>query len=100
MLHILQQINQQMISSFDTVFTADCCEFLPDDRFGVIFVCGTYQLVVDEATAAQRKIGRMYLFDASNDNELKKPLQTIDTVAILDIKWLGGKKQTYVFIIL
>jgi hypothetical protein len=72
-----------MIASFGTDLTADCCEFAPttDQQ---LFVCGTYQLQSDGV-----KRGRIYLFDAADAISSCKllPLQSIDTAAILDVKW-------------
>lgn len=88
-----------LCSTFDTTFTADSCEFLPSTEFGSILAVGTYQLVLVDGDGAasssssssspsQRKVGRLFLFDA--DVVPLHPLQTIDTAAILDMKWFAS----------
>ncbi|KAH8386527.1 hypothetical protein KR093_001076 [Drosophila rubida] len=77
------------LHAVDTEYSADTVEWCstPDDYVA----CGTYQLVEDDPTpkAQRSRKGRIYLFtfDRQGDADLKK-LQTIETAAILDMKWL------------
>ena len=74
-----------LFKSFDTTYTACSVEFLPQGA--PLVACGTYQLFEADAASntAQRKVGRLLLFDV--DSEPWSPLQTIETAAILDMKW-------------
>ncbi|XP_068159758.1 diphthine methyltransferase [Drosophila tropicalis] len=85
------------LHSVDTEYSADSVEWCPGLDY---FVCGTYQLVQaeevsDEDEATKRRKGRIYLykFSAIADCELEK-LQTLETAAILDMKWLPTQCNT------
>ncbi|KAI8344251.1 WD40-repeat-containing domain protein [Chlamydoabsidia padenii] len=78
------------LASFDTGYSADSTEFCPFQDHHQYLACGTYQLT-DEKNDNDARVrkGKLYLF---NLNTLEKgtPLlqkQTIDTPAILDMKW-------------
>ncbi|XP_017850505.1 diphthine methyltransferase [Drosophila busckii] len=82
------------LHSVDTVYSADSVEWCTvDEKHSVYFVCGTYQLVEstetnDPAQKQQPRKGRVYLYAFDHDNGALDRLQTVETAAILDMKWL------------
>ncbi|SAM08806.1 hypothetical protein [Absidia glauca] len=76
--------------SFDTGYSADSTEFCPFQGHQKYLACGTYQLT-DETNdqAARVRKGKLYLFnvDTLEDGAPLIQAQTIDTPAILDMKW-------------
>ncbi|XP_060663087.1 diphthine methyltransferase [Drosophila nasuta] len=80
------------LHSVDTEYSADTVEWCTtqDEQHAEYFACGTYQLIEAEAesqTQRSRK-GRIYLFAFDRQcGELNK-LQSTETAAILDMKWL------------
>ena len=69
---------------FDELLCADSVEFVPCIRYAHIVAVGTYELLKEERPP--RKIGQILLFDTTN---VEEPilLQTVETDAILDMKW-------------
>lgn len=67
------------ISKWDTVYTADCIEFCPINKFNSTFAVGTYQL-----EEGSKRIGQLNIFKGT---ENLTPNQQIDTSGIFDLKW-------------
>ncbi|KAL7744156.1 hypothetical protein ACLKA6_009134 [Drosophila palustris] len=82
----------------DTEYSADSVEWCAqDDAHDGYFACGTYQLVEsEEAEAAgddaakvnRPRKGRVYLYAFDRLNGGLDKLQSVETAAILDMKWL------------
>ncbi|XP_017090580.2 diphthine methyltransferase [Drosophila bipectinata] len=79
--------------SEDTEYSADSVEWChQDDLHAKYFACGTYQLVEGAEEAAESggkqrpRKGRVYLYQF--DGGSLERLQSIETAAILDMKWL------------
>lgn len=71
------------LASVDTVYSADSTEFCPLANY---LACGTYQLTEEESNHGRVRKGRLYLYRVEQDARLELQ-QTIDTPAILDMKW-------------
>lgn len=76
------------IASVDTVYSADSTEFCPFSEQADILACGTYQLTEEQQNDARVRKGRLYIYkvDPYGSKPLER-LQTIETPAILDMKW-------------
>ena len=94
----MKEENFFVFGEYDTINSADSIEFCPFKDKKELFVCGTYQLKEEEGK--QRKYGKIDLLDSSkytNQNILTqmKPISSLESEAILDIKWntekLDGK---------
>ncbi|KAH8420053.1 hypothetical protein KR009_005253 [Drosophila setifemur] len=87
------------LHSEDTEYSADSVEWCQEDELhSAFFACGTYQLVQQEQEEAQEgqgessskrpRKGRVYLYRFDGPNDSLERLQSIETSAILDMKWL------------
>ncbi|XP_017054625.1 diphthine methyltransferase [Drosophila ficusphila] len=83
------------LHSEDTEYSADSVEWLhQDDPAAGFFACGTYQLVQEDPECAEKaspkrpRKGRVYLYHFETTNSSLERLQSIETAAILDMKWL------------
>jgi diphthamide biosynthesis protein 7 len=74
---------------FDTIYSADSVEFCPIIGFQSYFVVGTYQ--VQEGESTYSRLGKIYLFEEFEGG--MKKIQSIDSDAILDMKWCLESKQ-------
>jgi len=81
----MKNINQ--LQTWDTQLYADCVEFCPFEPYFSIAVCGTYQLRESEVC----RVGRLSIHSVDAENTDLTPLQLLDTVGILDIKWCREK---------
>lgn len=78
--------------SFDTEYSADSVEWCPHAPCKNVFVCGNYQLAASEGEGTGggvqkgKRLGRILLFSIAAEYDLKLH-QTIDTAAVLDLKW-------------
>ena len=86
------------LDTFDTIYSADSVEWCPIEGFKDLFVCGTYQLNDGEEKVEcpeganpdmPLRVGKIYLFRVINS--VLKLLQTLETDAILDMKWAHVK---------
>ena len=74
--------------SWDSELSADSVEFCPVTGYQDILVVGTYSVTSSDADSfspSQRK-GRVYLAQLK-DNRTLEVIQTLDTDAVLDMKW-------------
>jgi diphthine methyl ester acylhydrolase len=82
--------NIATLHTFDTEYSADSIEWNPIQN--TVFVLGTYQLEehseCNDSSKNSRK-GRIYMFEYHFDTDELNLLQTIETDAILDQKWLN-----------
>ena len=77
------------IEGWDTLYSADSVEFCPIVGFHNILAVGTYQVDKsneDRFESSQRK-GRLHLLMLDDAGKLLECLQTLETAAILDMKW-------------
>lgn len=88
------------VETFDTEFSADSVEWCPSENHADIFVCGTYQLTLDESkesskSETKKRVGRIYLFQVVKNESLHlKLLQQLDVAAVLDMKWAHTKSDS------
>ncbi|XP_030382064.1 diphthine methyltransferase [Scaptodrosophila lebanonensis] len=83
------------LHNIDTEYSADSVEWCGvDEEHSKYFACGTYQLVegADEEngseTANRKRKGRIYLYGFDAASGALERLHSVDTAAILDMKWL------------
>lgn len=81
----MKNINQ--LQMWDTQLYADCVEFCPFEPFSSVAICGTYQLRESEVL----RVGHLSIHSVNAENTDLTPLQVVDTVGILDIKWCREK---------
>ena len=83
----------KIVACYDTLFSADCAEFCPFEEKKDLLIVGTYQLKDEED--GQKKYGRSDLIDCSGYlngvSSRVEPLHSLNSEAILDIKWSGQK---------
>jgi len=82
---MMKNINQ--LQMWDTQLYADCVEFCPFEPYSSIAICGTYQLRESETL----RVGRLSIHSVNVENTDLTPLQLLDTVGILDVKWCREK---------
>ncbi|KAH8397482.1 hypothetical protein KR222_007734 [Zaprionus bogoriensis] len=87
------------LHSVDTEYSADSVEWCTEDEtHNGYFACGTYQLVQSEqadvdaggdtSNSNRARKGRIYLFAFDSRSAGLDRLQSVETAAILDMKWL------------
>ncbi|XP_034490011.1 diphthine methyltransferase [Drosophila innubila] len=85
------------LHSEDTEYSADSVEWCTsDETYDGYFACGTYQLVESESESEEAEApkanrprkGRVYLYAFDRHNGDLERLQSVETAAILDMKWL------------
>ncbi|XP_001355259.3 diphthine methyltransferase [Drosophila pseudoobscura] len=80
------------LHSVDTNYSADSVEWCAQDGHHAYFACGTYQLVEaeeNEVTTKNRpRKGRVYLYHFDTGSGALERVQSIETAAVLDMKWL------------
>lgn len=86
------------LDTFDTEYSADSVEFCPCPNYHDYFACGTYQLQQNDENEASKESsvpckrkGRLYLFKVNQQLKKLQHLQSLETAAILDMKWLNEK---------
>lgn len=79
--------NINTLQCWDTQLYADCVEFCPFEPYSSIAICGTYQLRESEVV----RDGRLSIHFVNPSNIDLTPLQLLDTVGILDVKWCRKK---------
>lgn len=96
--------NITTLQTFDTIWAADSVEWCPLDHFKDYFVCGTYQLLGstssgedDSSQPLYNRKGRIYLAKLAVDIQQFDIIDTFETSAILDIKWLIAQRDDAVF---
>lgn len=76
------------LASVDTDYSADCVEFCPLQDQQDLLALGTYQLTHDNDKAStRRRKGRLYTYRVNSETGGLTQQATVDTAAILDIKW-------------
>ncbi|XP_017301825.1 diphthine methyltransferase isoform X1 [Diaphorina citri] len=85
---------------WDSVYSADSIEFCPVAPYQHVFLCGTYQLnetqdsdTSKEPAGCDKRKGTLILFSLNQSEESIERIRTVDTPAILDIKWCHRRVQ-------
>ncbi len=84
-------MNFEVVDTVKVPYCADSVEWCPIAPYQHYFVCGTYELQhPDQSSKSEEKnqirLGQLHLFSLTSALKLHLN-QTVDTSAILDIKW-------------
>lgn len=75
-----------VLDIFTTEFSPDSVEWCHAESYRDILACGTYKLNEGDKTSCKRN-GKIYLLRLINEGKLEL-IQQIETLAILDMKWV------------
>ncbi|XP_028027962.1 diphthine methyltransferase isoform X1 [Bombyx mandarina] len=84
------------ICKWNTEYSADSVEWCPVEPHKNVLVCGTYELAEsdeDQLAQKQTRLGKIFLFVINQDATEIKPIQTVNTSGILDLKWCNHKLE-------